>query len=127
MLLPRMANESRESGGVPEAADRRVSLTDFRWVFIWGSTAVRPERSEGSGYNVSRSQRYQRCMSSSETSTSRPDEGEQINHSGTAGAVVKVEQAENKRDRPVSHSLRFAPTAHTLLSHVSHSHFLALS
>ena len=30
---------SRERGGVLGAAERRVSLTDLRCVFIWGSTA----------------------------------------------------------------------------------------
>lgn len=45
MLLPRIAIESRDTGGWPDW-ERRVSLTDLRWVLICWSTAVGRRREE---------------------------------------------------------------------------------
>jgi len=50
---------SSESWGVLGAAERRVSLTDFRWVFIWGSTAA--ERNRQNKLNKGRKGSRGRC------------------------------------------------------------------
>lgn len=48
-VLPRMAMLSSLTGGWPaDAAVRSVHLTDFRCVFICGSTAARVQASEAS-------------------------------------------------------------------------------